>query len=84
MDAQCKVLPEDRRCGDVKETMTGFRVQSNWAKIYMVRYGWNSYSLPTLDHVLSLSLPSVCMNCGTFEEQGNHCCDQSEQLQRKY
>lgn len=84
MDAQCKVLPEDRRCGDVKETMTSFRVQSDWAKIYMVRYGWNSYSLPTLDHVLSLSLPPVCMNCGTPEEQGNHCCDQSEQLQRKY
>lgn len=30
MDAQCKVLPEDRRFGDVKETMTGFRDQISW------------------------------------------------------
>lgn len=39
---KCKVLPEDKRSGDVQEVITGFRVQINWGcrlEFYMVRCG---------------------------------------------
>lgn len=66
LSPKCKVLPEDKRSGDVQEAIAGFRVQINWGcrlEFYMVRCGIAT-PYPLLLMVFPYPLPSVYMNCG--------------------